>query len=34
MDERIGFSLYPVGTGVVLDVCLCVGCGGVGGEWV
>ena len=27
----------PVGTGEVLDVCLCFGCGGVGGvggEWV
>ena len=27
----------PVGTGGVLDVCLCLGCGGVGGvcgEWV
>ena len=24
----------PVGTGRVLDVCLCLGCGGVGGEWV
>ena len=27
----------PVGTGRVLDVCLCFGCGGVGGvagEWV
>ena len=27
----------PVGTGGVLDVCLCYGCGGVGGvggEWV
>ena len=27
----------PVGTGKVLDVCLCFGCGGVGGvrgEWV
>ena len=23
-----------VGTGGVLDVCLCFGCGGVGGEWV
>ena len=35
MDERIG--LDPVGTGEVLDVCLCFGCGdmsGVGGEWV
>ena len=24
----------PVGTGGVLDVYLCFGCGGVGGEWV
>ena len=27
----------PVVTGVVLDVCLCLGCGGVGGvcgEWI
>ena len=24
----------PVGTGGVLDVCLCFGCGRVGGEWV
>ena len=23
-----------LGTGGVLDVCLCFGCGGVGGEWV
>ena len=31
-----GFT-NPVGTGVVFDVCLCLGCGavvGVGGEWV
>ena len=36
MDERIGFGLYQscVGTGRVLDACLCFGCGGVGGEWV
>ena len=27
----LGFT-NPVGTGGVLDVCLC--CGGVGGEWV
>ena len=27
--------INPVGTGGVLDVCLCFGCGGgVGGEWV
>ena len=31
MDERIGFGLYQ-SCGGVLDVCL--GCGGVGGEWV
>ena len=24
----------PVRTGGVLGVCLCLGCGGVGGEWV
>ena len=24
----------PVGAGGVLDVCLCLGCGGVCGEWV
>ena len=29
----LGFT-NPVGTGVVLDVCLCFGGGGVGGEWV
>ena len=32
----LGFT-NPVGTGRVLDVCLCFGCGGVGGvdgEWV
>ena len=36
--ERIGFGVrglglgftIPVGTGGVLDVCLCLGCGGVG----
>ena len=28
----LGFT-NPVGTGGVLDVCLCFGCGGVGGEW-
>ena len=26
----LGFT-NPVGTGGVLDVCLCLGCGGVGG---
>ena len=31
MDERIGFGIYQLcGTGEVLDVCLCFGCGGVG----
>ena len=32
----LGFDFTnPVGTGGVLDVCLCFGCGGVGGgEWV
>ena len=38
MDERIWFGINnPVGTGGVLDVCLCFGCGGVGGvcgKWV
>ena len=31
----LGFT-NPVGTEGVLDVCLCLGCGGVGvgGEWV
>ena len=29
----LGFT-NPVGTGGVLDVCLCFGCGGVGREWV
>ena len=29
----LGFN-NPVGTGGVLDMCLCFGCGGVGGEWV
>ena len=32
----LGFT-NPVGTGVVLDMCLCFGCGSVGfvgGEWV
>ena len=35
MDERTGFW-DPMGTGRVLDVCLCFGCsdvGGVCGEW-
>ena len=38
MDERMGLGFTnPVGTGVVLDVCLCLCCGGVCGvcgEWV
>ena len=29
----LGFS-NPMGTGRVLGVCLYLGCGGVGGEWV
>ena len=29
----LGFT-NPVGIGGVLDMCLCFGCGGVGGEWV
>ena len=29
----LGFT-NPVGTGGMLDICLCFGCGGVGGEWV
>ena len=30
----LGLSfINPVGAGV-LDVCLCLGCGGIGGEWV
>ena len=29
----LGFT-NSVGTGGVLDVCLCFGCGGVCGEWV
>ena len=28
----LGFT-NPLGTGGVLDMCLCFGCGGVGGEW-
>ena len=38
MDRNIGFGFTnSMGTGGVLDVCLCLGCsgvGGVGGEWV
>ena len=31
----LGFGYTnPVGAGRVLDVCLCFGCSGVGGEWV
>ena len=29
----LGF-INRVGTGGVLDMCLCLGCGGVRGEWV
>ena len=29
----LGFP-NPVGTGEVLNLCLCFGCGGVGGDWV
>ena len=32
-ELSLGFT-NPVGTGVVLDMCLCFGCGGIGGEWV
>ena len=33
--RRLGLGFNnPVGTGRVLDVCMCLGCGGVGGEWV
>ena len=31
--RELGFT-NPLGTGGVLDMCLCFGCGGVGGEWV
>ena len=34
-ESGLGFT-NPVGTGGVLDMCLCFGCGGVGGvggEW-
>ena len=35
MDKKIEFELYQsCGTGGVLDVFLCLGCGGVGGDWV
>ena len=33
IELGLGFT-NPVVTGGVLDVCLCFGCGGVGGEWV
>ena len=35
VDERIGFGLYQscMNRGV-LDVSLCLGCRGVGGEWI
>ena len=29
----LGFT-NPMGTGGVLDMCMCLGCSGVGGEWV
>ena len=29
----LGFT-NPMGTKGMLDMCLCFGCGGVGGEWV
>ena len=32
MDERIGLYQSCSNMGV-FDVCLCLGCGGVGGEW-
>ena len=34
MRELGLYFINPVGTGGVLDMCLCFGCGGVGGEWV
>ena len=35
MDKRIGFGLYQsCGRRGVLDACLCLCCGGVGGEWI
>ena len=33
IELGLGF-INSVGTGGVLDVCLCFGCGGVGGEWL
>ena len=33
MDKSIGFGIYQR-AGRVLDVYLCLGYGGVGGEWV
>ena len=33
--RRLGLGFTnPVRTGGVLDVCLCLGCGGVSDEWV
>ena len=33
--RRLGFGFTnSVGIGGVLDVCLCFGCCGVGGEWI
>ena len=29
----LGFT-SPVGSGGMLDVCQCLDCGGVGGEWI
>ena len=35
MDERDGVVLYQsYGNRGMLDVCLCLGCSSVGGEWV
>ena len=33
IELGLGFT-NPVWTGEVLDMCLCFGCGGVGGQWV
>ena len=32
-ELALGFT-NPVGTGGVLDMCLCFGCGGVDWEWI